>query len=75
MSVGSRQFKVGRTHQSARGGPSPVRVPLIRLSGKWLEAAGFREGANIEVSVVSREILLRVQGAQSSRERVQRELF
>ena len=47
-----RLIKVGRTTQVRRsdGRSSVVVVPYIRLSGKWLERAGFLEGDVIEVT-------------------------
>ena len=72
----ARLIKVGRTTQVRRaGGSSVVVVPFIRLSGKWLERAGFLEGDIIEVTAANGEIKIvrqREQGAHSGK---QGELF
>jgi hypothetical protein len=50
-------IKVGRNYQG--GFSATSRVPFIRLSGRWLEEAGFSEGDVLEVSVVQGEIRLK----------------
>ena len=35
-----------------------VTVPMIRLSGKWLDRAGFREGKRVQVQVENRRLTL-----------------
>jgi hypothetical protein len=50
-------IKVGRTYQ--RGFSATSRVPFIRLSGRWLEEAGFLEGDVLEISVALGEIRLK----------------
>ena len=32
-------------------------VPKVRLSGKWLQAAGFKPGAHLELTVISRGVI------------------
>lgn len=40
-----------------------VRVPKVRLSGKWLQAAGFNPGAHLDLTVISPGVIeLRVCG-------------
>ena len=41
---------IGRRVYARRPGKT-ITVPSIRLSGKRLEAAGFREGAKVEVQI------------------------
>lgn len=43
VSVASRYYRSFRTGRE-------YRVPFIRLSGRWLDAIGFNEGARIRVS-------------------------
>jgi len=47
---GARRVKIGRSFRRGRFGITVV-VPFIRLSGKWLEQAGFRAGDNLLVDV------------------------
>ena len=47
---GTRIIKVGSMVRFARNGRS-TKVPFIRLSGKWLEDAGFQEGDFLAVCV------------------------
>ena len=69
-----RIVKVGRTTQVRRGG-GRLAVPFIRLSGKWLERAGFLEGDMIAVTAANGEIMIVRQGEQSVTGKVQGELF
>lgn len=40
-----------------------VRVPKVRLCGKWLQAAGFNPGTHLELTVISQGVIeLRVCG-------------
>jgi hypothetical protein len=54
-----RILKVGKVFRYRYGGHSVAR-PLIRLSGKWLEEAGFRVADTLEVRTHDGEILLTV---------------
>ena len=54
-----RILKVGRTHHCRAGGAF-VRVPLIRLSGKWLAGAGFTEGASVRVEVTAGVVTIKI---------------
>ena len=69
-----RIAKVGRTTQVRRGGGRSV-VPFIRLSGKWLERAGFLEGDMIVVTAANAEIRIVGQHEQVMPGREQGELF
>jgi len=53
----TRTVTVGRRIHIYRGGRS-IGVPFIRLSGKWLERAGFRERDRVEVWIGQGEIRL-----------------
>jgi hypothetical protein len=44
-----RKIKIETTYPD--GGSKPK--PMIRLKGKWLEAAGFPRGFNVEVTVIA----------------------
>jgi len=55
-------IKVGRTYRGANS-----RVPFIRLSGNWLEEAGFSEGDVAQVSVARGEIRLTCLGSSSDK--------
>lgn len=57
------------------GGSSVVVVPFIRLSGKWLERAGFLEGDIIEVAAAVGEIKMVRHGEQGGPRMAQGELF
>jgi hypothetical protein len=54
--MASRELRVGQTFQMR--GRDQVAVPFIRLSGRWLEQAGFTSGARVEVRVKSGKLLL-----------------
>lgn len=41
-------------------------VPMIRLRGKWLERAGFDEGALVEITVADGRLTLTVTKPQVS---------
>ncbi len=41
-------------------------VPMIRLRGKWLERAGFDEGARVEITVADGKLTLTVTQPQAS---------
>jgi len=56
LSMVSRELLVGQTFQSR--GRDEVAVPFIRLSGRWLEQAGFTSGTRIEVRVKTGQLLL-----------------
>lgn len=75
IGVTARLIKVGRTTQMRSSGGSPVVVPFIRLSGKWLERAGFLEGDVIEVTAAKGEIRLVRQGQRGGQISEQAELF
>ncbi len=51
-----RRLKVGVTMQVR--GTTSRSVPFIRLSGQWLERAGFSTGAEVQVVVTNGEIRL-----------------
>jgi len=51
----TRIIKVGSTIRVAKNGRSS-KVPFIRLSGKWLEDAGFEEGDYLEICVQRGEL-------------------
>jgi hypothetical protein len=70
-----RTIKVGRISQRRVGGRRLVFVPLIRLSGKWLDGAGFVENSNVEVVILHGEIRLVCNGAHGKVRPPQRELF
>lgn len=71
-----RLIKVGRTTQVRRsGGSSVVVVPFIRLSGKWIERAGFLEGDTIAVTGGNGQISIIRQGHHGVPGWVQSELF
>lgn len=53
--INERMDKCERYHQS--------RVPKVRLSGKWLQAAGFNPGTHLDLTVISPGVIeLRVCG-------------
>ena len=72
--VSLRILKVGRTTQVRGCGHGSV-VPFIRLSGKWLERAGFLENDMIAVAAVNGEIRIVRQDEKDAPGRVQWELF
>jgi len=47
----TRRVKIGRIVRVGRSGKT-VLVPFIRLSGKWLEQAGFQAGDYLSISVL-----------------------
>lgn len=52
-----RRLTVGCTYQErARAKLTPV--PFIRLTGKWLESAGFHPGQKIALRISSAEIVI-----------------
>ena len=71
---GARILKVGRTHQCRIGGAF-VRVPLIRLSEKWLAGAGLAEGDSISVRVAEGAVTITREGTGADEAAVQWELF
>lgn len=66
-------IRVGRTYQGGFG--NAVRVPFIRLAGRWLDEAGFTEGDTLRVSVASGEIRLVRQGGRGQGVDPQRDFF
>ena len=52
-----------------------MSVPFVRLSGKWLEQAGFLEDGRVEVIVSKGEIRLVCLGASDKPRPPQGELF
>jgi len=54
---GGRTIKVGRIYQM-RKGKGLIEFPFIRLSGKWLEQAGFIRGDLVQISASRGEIKL-----------------
>lgn len=57
--MATRTIKVGhRFYGDGCDSREMVRVPFIRLSGKWLEEIGFAEGDSIEVVASAGEIKL-----------------
>ena len=57
--MAARTIKVGhRLYGDGIDSRKMVRVPYIRLSGKWLAEMGFAEGDSIEVVASSGEIKL-----------------
>ena len=69
-----RMVKVGRTTQVRRGGGRSA-VPYIRLSGKWLERAGFFEDDMIAVAAANGEIRIVRENERGATWREQGELF
>lgn len=53
----ARSIKIGSSFRGTRFGATTV-VPLIRLSGRWLEKAGFHVGDRLVVDVRPDEIRL-----------------
>lgn len=52
-----RYYKVGsRWYEIPDGPQGGVEVPFLRLSGRWLEEAGFHIGQRIEVEVGDGEL-------------------
>ena len=51
-------MKVGSICRSRGGGRRIVETPLIRLSGAWLERAGFQTGDLFRVGVKAGQITL-----------------
>ncbi len=47
-----------RHYQSGYPGNRMVAVPFIRLSGRWLEHAGFVQGAKVVITIGDGEIRL-----------------
>jgi hypothetical protein len=68
-----RVLKVG--YLLVRRGGMAVRVPLLRLAGKWLWEAGFNEGDLVEVLVSEREVLIRNAATRSRNDDPQMKLF
>lgn len=48
----TRKLKIEEHFPAVRYG-RPRAVPKVRLTGKWLQAAGFNPGAHLELTVVS----------------------
>ncbi|RYD71118.1 MAG: type I toxin-antitoxin system SymE family toxin [Verrucomicrobiaceae bacterium] len=62
--AGVRRITVGSLYRPAKKGSLPTSVPYIRLSGKWLERAGFLPNDKVEVKVSQGELNIRAaQGA------------
>ena len=56
---GAREFTVVE-----RFVESNERVPLIRMSGRWLQRVGFRKGQRIVVTIERDRLVLTVAGAE-----------
>jgi len=56
-----RKIKVGRIYRNHTRNAPGTAVPFIRISGKWLEQAGFRMGSVVTITVQSGELTLTVQ--------------
>lgn len=59
----SRLLKIGyqyyeSQHRDEGRRPRPRQVPLLRLSGDWLQAAGFTVGQKARVQVTARGIMV-----------------
>ena len=70
----TRNIKVGRILREC-GGTGLRAVPFIRLSGKWLERAGFLEGDTIMVAAVDGQIRITRPDQRSASGWRQGELF
>ncbi|HBN8255664.1 TPA: type I toxin-antitoxin system SymE family toxin, partial [Pseudomonas aeruginosa] len=38
----------------------PRQIPYLRLSGEWLEAAGFEVGCKVSIQVTRRRLVMHV---------------
>ncbi|MEA3188525.1 MAG: Toxin SymE, type toxin-antitoxin system [Chthoniobacter sp.] len=70
-----RQITVGRLFQHTARPGLAVSVPQIRLSGKWLADAGFREGDTVEIAVEPGRLTLVDRATPGRSGPPQRELF
>jgi len=50
-----------------RLGPEPMRVPFLRLQGRWLDQAGFAIGTPVRILVMPGCLVLEVDDRSSSR--------
>ncbi len=60
-----RRITVGSLYRPAKKGSLPTTVPFIRLSGKWLEKAGFTTGDMLEIEASEGKIALKFAGRHS----------
>lgn len=60
--MSKRKLKIEEHFRPVRYGRSRP-VPKVRLTGKWLQAAGFNPGAHLELTVIAAGVIeLRVCG-------------
>ena len=69
-----RRLTVSRIYQTRSSGPG-VRAPMIRLTGKWLEEAGFAAGETVTVQVEQGRIVVTQVSPNRPAEPVQQELL
>jgi antitoxin component of MazEF toxin-antitoxin module len=69
-----RHLTISRIHQTRSSGAS-VPVSIIRLTGMWLEQAGFVAGDTVTVQVEQGRIVVTTSGAVRPSSAVQQELL
>ncbi|HBO3969124.1 SymE family type I addiction module toxin [Pseudomonas aeruginosa] len=58
LKVGYQLYESRHSDWERRG--KPRQIPYLRLSGDWLEAAGFGVGCKVSVRVMRRRIVMQV---------------
>lgn len=56
LTIGCQYYESQRKDKERRA--RPRKVPLLRLSGDWLQAAGFKVGQKARVQVTDEGIML-----------------
>ena len=66
----NKEISISSRYQQRARGRRGQHVPFIRLSGKWLDAIGFNEGARVRVSGEVGKLTLIISYRKSRKERV-----
>ncbi|HCL3745398.1 TPA: type I toxin-antitoxin system SymE family toxin [Pseudomonas aeruginosa] len=58
LTIGYQLYESRHNDWERRGKPRPI--PYLRLSGDWLEAAGFEVGCKVSIQVTRRRLVMHV---------------
>ncbi|AXL71123.1 type I toxin-antitoxin system SymE family toxin [Pseudomonas aeruginosa] len=58
LTIGYQLYESRHSDWERRG--KPRQIPYLRLSGEWLEAAGFEVGCKVSIQVTRRHLVMHV---------------